>query len=118
MSPATLSRIHRRSARLPVKGAIDCRPGDRKQLGQIANRVVAAVVQATRLLLLPVRELRLLPPRLPLGPRHRHALAGPHFDEVGLKRGKGRPDVEERLAHRIGRIVDARSDLELLPPTG
>ena len=32
--------------------------------------------------------------------------------------GEGRQDVEEQLAHRVGRIVDARPDLELHAPTG
>ena len=48
----------------------------------------------------------MLAPELTLGAGGSHALAGTHADEVGLELGKGGQDVEEHLAHGVGRIVD------------
>lgn len=57
MYPATSSRIRHRSAGLTVEGPVDRRLRDRKQLGQVADRIVASGVQAARFLPLPVGHL-------------------------------------------------------------
>jgi hypothetical protein len=48
-----------------------------------------------------------------LGEGDGHTFACPHSDQVGLKLGEGGQNVEEHFAHRIGRIVDRRTQGEL-----
>lgn len=60
----------------------------------------------------------MLAPQLSFGPGNGHPLAGPMSDEVGFELGKGRENVEEELAHRVGGVVDGRPDLELDSPLG
>lgn len=63
---------------MTVERSVDGWPGDRKNLGQIADGIVAGVVHAAQLLLLFVRQLGLLAAQLSFGSCDRHALAGAH----------------------------------------
>ena len=74
---------------MPAERSINGRPGNREQLGEVADRVVVGIVHATKLLLLPIGQLGLLPTQLPLSAGDRHALAGAELDEVRLELGKG-----------------------------
>ena len=89
----------------PGQRAIDRRSRNREQLRQVADRIFPRAVHAAQLLLLFLRELRLLTPELSLGAGDRHAFAGPHADQVRLEFGEGGQDVEEHLAHGVGRGV-------------
>lgn len=73
-------------------------------------------MHAPQLLLLLVGELGLLAAQLPPGPGDGHALARAQPDEIRLELGEGSEDVEEHLSHRVGRVVDARSQRQLDPP--
>jgi len=39
-----------------------------------------------------------------------HAFAGTHAQQVDFEFGEGGQDVEEHLAHRIGRVVDLSAE--------
>src|SRR3954469_23042853 len=95
---------------LPAEGAVHRRAGHREQLGQIADRVIASVVHAAQLLLLPVGQLGLLALELAPGAGNRHALARAEADQVGLELSESGQDVEEHLPHRISRVIDARPE--------
>lgn len=62
-----------------------------------------------------LRQLGLLALQFPFLPSDRHAFSAPQPENVALEFGQGSEDVEEHLAHRVGRIVDYRSELELQP---
>lgn len=57
-----------------------------------------------------------LPRSFPLERGQRHSLTLPHPDQVGLEFGEGGEDVEEQLAHRVGRIMDVCPDLQPYAP--
>ena len=90
------------SAERPVDGG----SGDSEDISQIANGIIAGGVHAAEFPLLLVGELGLLAPQLTLGPGDGHPFTRAHADQVGLKLGKGGQDVEERLAHRVGGVMD------------
>ena len=94
---------------MPSEGAIDSWPRDGEQLGKVADRVVAAIVHAAQLLLLLVGKLGRLAAQLAPRAGDGHALAGSQPDQVRLELGEGGKNVEEHLSHRVGRIIDARS---------
>ena len=56
--------------------------------------------------LLPGGQFRLFTAQLALRAGDGHALAGAHPQQVDLELGEGGQDVEEHLAHRVGRVVD------------
>ena len=68
--------------------------GIRKQLGEIADRIVSGFMHAPQLFLLLVRQFRLLAAQLALGARDRHALA------CRKPRGDHPPRGERRRALR------------------
>ncbi len=72
----------------------------------------AGGVHAQQFGLLLGRELGLAAPESALGPRDGHALSGAHPQRVDLKLREGGKDVEEHLAHRIGRVVDLPAEGE------
>ncbi len=49
-------------------------------------------------------------PQPALGASDGHALAGAQAQQVDLELGKGGQDVEEHLAHRVGRVVDRATE--------
>ena len=102
-------RYFRRLSNLPVEGSVDGWTGNRKDLGQIADGIIAGVVHAAQLVLLFVRQLGLFSAQLPFGSRDGHALPRAHADQVGFELGEGGEDVEEHFAHGVGGIIDARS---------
>src|SRR5438445_9009102 len=100
---------------LPGNGAVDSGAGDGEEFRQIADRVLAGLVHPPQLFVLFVRELGALAPQLSLGTGNGHPFAGAQTDEVGLKLGEGRQDVEEHLPHRIGGIIHAGAKRQLHP---
>jgi len=63
-------------------------------------------------LLLHLRQLRLATLQLALRSRNGHAFSGAHAEQVDFEFGKGGKDVEEHLAHRIGRVMDLPAERE------
>lgn len=61
-------------------------------------------------------SLGFLPFSFPFDSSNGHTLARAKTDEVTFELGKRGENVEEHLAHRVGRIVDGRSKLELHAP--
>jgi hypothetical protein len=55
-------------------------------------------------------ELGLLALEFPVGAGDRHPFAGAHPQQVDLEFGEGGEDVEERLAHRVGGVIDRPAD--------
>ena len=66
-----------------------------------------------QLILLPIGKLWLLAAQLSFGASDRHPLAGTHPDQVRLKLREGGENVEEQLAHRVRRVIDAWAELKL-----
>jgi len=65
---------------------------------------VAAIRASSRCCL--ADSLGLFAAQLAFGAGDGHALAGPHPQQVDFELGEGGQDVEEHLAHRVGRVVD------------
>ena len=98
---------------MPLKSAIDGRPGDREDLGKVADAVLARVVHPPQLSGLSVGELGLLASELSLRAGDGHPLPGAHSDQVALEFRERGPDVEEHLPHRVGRIIDGGAQGQL-----
>ena len=62
---------------------------------------------APQLGVLPGREFWLLAAQPALRPRDRHALPGPHPQQIDLELGEDGEDVEEHLPHRVSGVVRA-----------
>src|SRR5690625_5568258 len=84
---------------LPVQSPVDRGPGNSKQLGQVANRVIAGVMHALEFLPLLGTELRLPAPQFAFRSRNRHAFTGTHPDQVRLKLSERRQNTEEQLPY-------------------
>ena len=80
MAVGALGHPSSRRRHLSAQGAIHGRPRDREHLRQITDGILPGVIHAPQLLLLALRQLRLLAPQLALGAGHSHALTGPHPD--------------------------------------
>ncbi len=74
--------------------------------------MLALAVERHEVSLLLRGELRLLAPKPALGLGHGHALASPGADEGGLELGDHREHVEQQPAHRVGRVVHGRAELQ------
>jgi hypothetical protein len=95
---AKLTRRHPDTVEDPVHR----RPRDVEQFGQLDDGVLARLVQLNQVRLLPGGQFG-LSAEFALGFGDSHALAGAHTQQVDLELGEGGQDVEEHLAHRVGR---------------
>jgi len=75
--------------------------------------VLLALVELDQVSLLAGAQLGLLAAQPALGASDGHALAGAQAQQVNLELGKGGQDVEEPLAHRVGRVVDRATEGQL-----
>jgi hypothetical protein len=63
-------------------------------------------------------ELGLAAPEPAFGSGDGHAFAGAHPQQVDFEVGEGGEDVEEHLAHRVGRVVNLATEREHDAPGG
>jgi hypothetical protein len=80
--------------------------------------VVTGGAHAPQLGLLLGREFWLLAAQPALRPRDRHALPGPHPQQIDLELGEGGEGVEEHLPHRVSGVVELAAEGELDPAVG
>jgi len=82
---------------LASEGSVYGRTRNRKQLGQVTDAMVAAVMHPAQLFLLFEGEFGLLPPKFSFRAGNGHSLTGAHADQVGFELGEGGKDVENIL---------------------
>src|SRR5260370_37253374 len=87
---------------LASEGSVYGRTRNRKQLGQVTDGMVAAVMHPAQLFLLLEGEFGLLPPKFSFRAGNGHSLTGGDADQVGFELGEGGKDVEKHFAHSIG----------------
>src|SRR6266567_1545789 len=85
---------------------------------RVAALAATGGAHAPQLGLLLGREFWLLTAQPALRPRDRHALPGPHPQQIDLELGEGGEDVEEHLPHRVSGVVELAAEGELDPAVG
>src|SRR5664279_4373164 len=117
-SAVTLSALRGGVAARSPQGSIHGRSGHVEQFGQVGDGVVAGGAHAAQFGLLLRRQFGLSALQPTSGPSDGHAFAGAHPEQVDLELGEGGQDVEEHLAHRVGRVVDLTAQRQFDPAFG
>ena len=95
-----------------MEDAVHRTAGDPEEFRDFGAGVLAAVVECDEVFFLGLREFGLLAAEVSLGLGDLHAFAGSGADEVGFEFGDHGQDVEEKLADRVGGVVDGSAEAE------